>query len=95
MSNQAPQILIKFRNRSEKNHHISNQVNLVLQQALNDFQSALPEFCDPDLDPYLSICLEEAWSKLSQITDLIDEVAFRNQNTYYGFDKWVKTYPGN
>jgi len=58
MSNQIPPTLIKFRNRSKKNHEISSQVNQVIQKAYSDFFDAMPEILDPDIDPYLSMCLD-------------------------------------
>jgi len=92
MSKEVPQILIKFRNRSKKNHEISNQINVVLQKALCDFQSALPEFCDPDIDPYLSMCLDEAWEKLSSICDTFDVAADNRKSDYLGFEQMVNAY---
>jgi hypothetical protein len=95
MSNKVPQILIKFRNRSRKNHQISTQINSVLQKALCDFQSALPEFCDPDLDPYLSMCLEDAWEKLSSICDTFDVATDNRKSDYLGFEQMVNAYQEN
>jgi len=92
MSNEVPKIFIKFIKRSQKNHQISNQINLVLQKALCDFQSALPEFCDPDLDPYLSMCLDDAWSKLSSLCDTFDVVACNSKSDYLGFEQMVQAY---
>lgn len=92
MSNEVPQILIKYRNKSQKNHQISNQINTILQNALSDFLSAFPEFCDPDLDPYLAICLDEAWEKLAKICDMFDVATRHRQSDFLGFEQLVKEY---
>jgi len=92
MSKSVPQILIKFRNKSLKNHQISSQINEVLQKSLSDFRSALPEFCDPDLDPYLSICLEEVWEKLSNACELFEAAEQNRRFEYLNFEKIVKEY---
>lgn len=95
MSKEVPQILIKYRNRSRKNHQISNQINTILQTAFSDFRDAFPEFCDPELDPYLSICLEEAWEKLSKVCDMFDVANRNRQSDYLGFEQLVKEYQEN
>ena len=92
MSNQIPPTLIKFRNRSKKNHEISSQVNEVIQKAFNDFLVAMPEIFDPDIDPYLSMCLDEAWTKLSNLSDMFKIAAHTREKDYLGFEQMVKAY---
>jgi hypothetical protein len=92
MSKSVPQILIKFRNRSKKNHEISSQVNAVIQKAFSDFLDAMPEILDPEIDPYLSMCLDEAWTKLSSLRDMFNIAAHSREKDYLGFEQMVKTY---
>lgn len=92
MSNEVPKQFKKFLKRSQKNYLISNQINSVLQQALIDFQSALPEFCDPDLDPYLSMVLDDTWSKLSNICDTLEAAVLNNKSDYLGFEQIAQAF---
>ena len=92
MSNQIPSTLIKFRNGSKKNHEISSQVNEVIQKAFSDFLDAMPEICDPEIDPYLSMCLDEAWTKLSSLRDMFNIAAHSREKDYLGFEQIVKAY---
>lgn len=92
MSKELPRILIKYRNKSRKNHQISTQINSILQTAMSDFRDAFPEFCDPDLDPYLCVCLEETWEKLSKICEMFDIAASNRESDYLGFEQLVKEY---
>jgi hypothetical protein len=92
MTNQVPQTLIKFRNRSKKNHEISSQVNEVIQKAFSDFVDAFPEICDPEIDPYLSMCLDEAWTKLSSLRDMFEAAARTREKDYFGFEQMFKEY---
>ena len=92
MTNQIPPTLIKFRNRSKKNHEISSQVNQVIQKAYSDFFDAMPEILDPDIDPYLSMCLDEAWTKLSSLRDMFDTAAHSREKDFLGFEQMMKAY---
>jgi hypothetical protein len=92
MSNQIPPTLIKFRNRSKKNHEISSQVNQVIQKAFNDFLDAMPEILDPEIDPYLSMCLDEAWTKLTSLRDMFDTAAKSREKDFLGFEQMMNAY---
>lgn len=92
MTNQIPPTLIKFRNRSKKNHEISSQVNEVIQKAFSDLIDAMPEILDPDLDPYLCMCLDEAWTKLTSLRDMFDTAAQSREMDFLGFEQMMKAY---
>lgn len=95
MPKKLPQILLKFRDRSQKNHELSTKVNLILKNSFVEFQDAIKDINNPDLDPYLLIFLDDVWQKYAEVTQISKSQSERYQEEFVHFDNVIREYQEN
>jgi hypothetical protein len=92
MSNQVPQIIIKFRDRSQKNHELSNKVNSILERSFNEFQNAIKELNESEINSFLLIFLDNVWQKFAEITEISKSQTERYQEEFVHFENVIREY---
>ena len=92
MSKQLPQIIIKFRDRSQKNHELAKQVNKILKKSFIDFQNAIKDLNEPEIDPYLLIFFDDVWQKYAEVTHISKSQTERYQEEIVHFENVIRDY---
>ena len=92
MSNPAPSIIFKFRERSQKNHDYSRKVYLLLKNNFYDFQKAIQDGNDLNLDPHLVNFLSDVYCKFSELNETAKAYSDHYQDEIFHFDKVISDY---
>jgi hypothetical protein len=95
MSKQVPQIIIKFRDRSQKNHELSEKVNLILKNSFDEFQNAIKNLNESEIDANLLIFLDDVWQKYAEVTYISKSQTERYQEQFVHFENVIRDYQGN